>query len=150
MTDEEAVYEREDLNLFYRRKYFVFTSDRRRGPSYGLEQDQVAKNTVEFRTEQLRKLRVEEAEAMAETLIGIHEKKKIKERLRKKRREKIEEDTEKRWKEVNKILWNQQQRRNEAQKKMRQMRDEMVKKGMVDKGKVKHSQFPCLELDHLV
>lgn len=68
MTDEEVVYERKDLNLFYRHKYFVYVNDRRRDPSYHLERDRVARNTDEFRTEVQRRLREEEAEDIAEVL----------------------------------------------------------------------------------
>ena len=143
MTDEEVVYERKDLNLFYRRKYFVYTNDRMRDSSYNLEQDRVARNTVEFRTEQRRKLKEEEAEAMAETLAASKEKKKI--TIRKKRRAK---EAEKRWNEVNQILWNQQQYRNETQKRMKLMKDELVKKVLGDnKGKVKNSSI-CMYCRH--
>lgn len=76
MTDEEIMYDREDLNLFYRRKYFVAINDRMRDPNaYNLAADRIVCNTMEHRNEMYRKLREEEHEAMAETFQKLQEEK---------------------------------------------------------------------------
>jgi hypothetical protein len=102
---KEVMYEREDLDLFYKRKYFIYIYDRMRRSSYNLVLDGIVKNTEENRK---LKMCIQKEAKMKERL--LQEKCEKQEKMR----EKVE--LEKRWSEMNKKneeLWKQEQKSNE-------------------------------------
>ena len=123
MTDEEVMYDRKDLDLFYKRKYFIYIKDRMRSLSYNLELDGIVKNTEEHRRLKRMILKAEEEEDILQwnEMKEIEEKKK----LLKKMVDKVE--LEKRWHEMNKgnvELWKQEQKRNERKWRVKWMKEE--------------------------
>ena len=123
MTDEEVMYDRKDLDLFYKRKYFIYIKDRMRSLSYNLELDGIVKNTEEHRRLKRMILKAEEEE-------DILQWNKMKEREEKEKRLKKMVDRvefEKRWHEMNKgnvELWKQEQKRNERKWRVKWMKEE--------------------------
>ena len=123
MTDEEVMYDRKDLDLFYKRKYFIYIKDRMRSLFYNLELDGIVKNTEEHQRLKRMILKAEEEE----TILMWNHMKEIekKEKQLKKMVDKVK--FEKRWHEMNKgnvELWKQEQKSNERKWRVKWMKEE--------------------------
>jgi hypothetical protein len=123
MTDDEVVYDRKDLDLLYRKKYFICLKDRMRSPSYNLALDGIVRNTEEHRRLKRSILKAEEQEDMLEWK-KESKMQKGEERLQR-MLDKVE--LEKRWCEVNKKneeLWREERKSNEKKWRKSQMQSE--------------------------
>ena len=121
MTKEEVMYARKDQDLFYKRRYFIYTKDRMRSLSYNLELDGIfVKNTEEHQRMKRRLLEAKEEEVSLkwkEMTMKEEEENKLKDKV----------ELEKRWCEMNKgnvELWKLEQKKNEKKWREKWIREE--------------------------
>ena len=89
------MYARKDQDLFYKRRYFIYTEDRMRSLSYNLELDGIVKNTEGHQRMKRRLLEAKEEEVTLkwqEMTMKEEEEMKLKDKV----------ELEKRWCEMNK------------------------------------------------